>query len=65
MSQLEIAKHRLFDGDAIGAVDIKLFPGSDRDTTPERFAEEINRAISRIEAGDFEIVEEELSDVID
>jgi hypothetical protein len=65
MSQLEIAKHRLFDSDALGASNVKLFPGSDRDTTPERFAEEINRAISRIEAGDFEIVGEELNYLLD
>lgn len=54
--QLEVAKKRLFDEDALGATNIKLFPGTSRDTTPEQFAEEINKAISQIEAGDYEEV---------
>lgn len=53
---LELAKKRLFDKDSLAVTNIKLFPGSNRDTTPEQFADEINKAISQIEAGDFEIV---------
>lgn len=57
-TQLEIAKHRLFDKEALGATDIKLFPGSNRDATPEQVAEQINKAIAQIEAGDYELVEQ-------
>jgi hypothetical protein len=54
--QLDLAKKRLFDKDALGVTNIKLFPGSSRDTTPEQFAEEINKAISQVEAGGYEDV---------
>jgi hypothetical protein len=54
---LDTAKKRLFDEDALGATNVKLFPGSSRDTTPEQFAEEINKAISQVEAGDYEEID--------
>jgi len=56
-SQLEVAKHRLFDESALNAADIKLFPGTNRDATSEDMAEQINKAIAQIEAGDFEVVD--------
>jgi hypothetical protein len=56
-TQLELAKHRLFDPDALNAANIKLFPGSSRDATPEQFAEQINKALAQIEAGDFELID--------
>lgn len=62
--QLELAQKRLF-GDGTGSLDtknIKLYPGSNRDIVPEKFAEEINKSISRISAGDFEIIDLEKSD---
>ena len=55
--KLEMAKKRLFDGEALEATNVKLFPGSSRDTTPEQFAEELNKAISQIEAGEFEEID--------
>lgn len=54
--QLELAKKRLFDQDALAVINIKLFPGTSRDTTAEQFAEQINKSLSQIEAGDFEDV---------
>lgn len=54
--QLELAKKRLFDKDALAVTNIKLFPGTSRDTTAEQFAEQINKSLSQIEAGDFEEV---------
>ena len=57
MRQFELAKSRLFDKDALNAKNIKMFPGSNRDATPEQFAEQLNKAISQIEAGDFDDVE--------
>lgn len=59
MSQLALAKGRLFDSDAIGVTNLKLFPGTSRDTTAEQFAEQINKAISLMEAGEFEEVSAE------
>lgn len=54
--QLELAKKRLFDKDALAVTNLKLFPGSNRDTTADQFAEQINKAISQIESGDFDEV---------
>lgn len=57
-TQLEVARHRLFDKDALHAANVKLFPGSNRDATPEMLAEQVNNAIAQIEAGDYELVEQ-------
>jgi len=35
-----------------------LFPGSSRDAPPDKVAEQVNKAIAQIEAGDFELVED-------
>lgn len=55
--QLALAKSRLFDQDSLGVTNIKLFPGSHRDTTVEQFAEQVNKVISQLEAGDFDVVD--------
>jgi hypothetical protein len=57
-TQLEVAKHRLFDRDALQTRNIKLFPGSAREASPEGMAEQVNKALSQIEAGDFDIIED-------
>lgn len=63
MSQhLELAKGRLYGADALGAKNLKLFPGSSRDVTSEQVAEQINKALSQIEAGDFVVEDIENSD---
>lgn len=53
MSQLALAANRLF-GQAGSSVvtNFKLFPGSNRDVTPEQLAEEVNKALSQVESGD-------------
>ena len=56
-TQIEMAKDRLYAEDGVRASNLKLFPGSSRDVTPEQFAEEINKALAEIEAGDDEVVE--------
>jgi len=56
-SQLEMAKYRLFDPEGLRATNIKLFPGSNRDATPEQAAEAVNKSLAQIETGDFEIIE--------
>ena len=55
--QLDLAKSRLFDRDALAVKNVKLFPGSNRDTTAEQFAGQINKTISQLEAGDYEEVD--------
>lgn len=54
--ELEVAKKRLFDKDAINTKNIKLFLGSNRDATIEEIAEQINKSLSQIDAGDFQCV---------
>ncbi len=52
-THLELLKRRLFDMDVNI---ISIFPGSNRDATAEQIAEQINRSLSQIAAGDCEIV---------
>jgi hypothetical protein len=54
--QLDLAKKRLFDKDALAVNNIKMFPGSNRYATAEQFAEQINKSLSQIEAGDYDEV---------
>lgn len=56
MSQLKLATNRLYGESGIGVKNIKLYPGASRDTTVEQFSGQINKAISQVEAGDFEDV---------
>jgi hypothetical protein len=58
-TEIELATSHLFDADALGATNVKLFPGSSRDVTAEQYAVQINSALAQIEAGDFEFVGEE------
>ena len=58
ITQLELAKSRLFDEDSLHVKNIKFFPVNSRDTTPEQMAEQANKAISQIETGDFEVIED-------
>lgn len=55
--ELDLAKSRLFDRDALAVTNIKLFPGSNRETTVEMFADQINRAISQLESGEFDEID--------
>lgn len=57
-TNMEVAKHRLFDKEGLDVSDIKLFPGSNRDATPEQMAEQINKAIAQIESGTAEEVDQ-------
>lgn len=53
-TELELAKNRLYSENGLSVRNIKLFPGSSRDVTPEKIANQINIAISHIEAGDID-----------
>ena len=55
-TQLDMAKHMLFDQDALHVRNIKMYPGSSRDVTPEQMAAQINVAIASLMAGDYEDV---------
>jgi hypothetical protein len=54
---MEMAKKRIFDPMGLGATNFKVYPGSNRDVTPEQVAEEINKVLSQVQAGDFDEVE--------
>jgi len=57
-TQMEIARHRLFDEEELNARNIKLYPGTDRNATPDQMAEQVNKAIAQIVSGDFDVVDE-------
>jgi hypothetical protein len=57
--QLELAKGRLYGPHALGVRNVKLFPGSSRDVTSDQIAEQINKSMSLILAGDYETVNHE------
>lgn len=54
MTQLDTAKHTLFDSDGLAVANVKLYPGSNREVTPEILAEQVNNVIAQLLAGDFE-----------
>jgi hypothetical protein len=54
MTQLEIAKRTLFDGDALDVKNVKVFPGTSREATPEQMAEQINKVLAQLADGDFD-----------
>ena len=56
-SQLETAKARLFGEEGLRAADIKLYPGSSRDASPEMMAEQVNNVLAQLERGEYEVIE--------
>ncbi len=56
--QMQLAKNRLYGESGLKASDVKLFPGTSRDVSKESFAEQINKSLAEIEAGDYELVDE-------
>lgn len=56
-TQLEIANKRLFDKDGYNVENIKIFRG-DKNATAEQVAEQINKSLDQIEAGDYELIED-------
>ena len=53
---VEVASNRLYGKGGVGASDLKIFRGSSADVTPSDYAKELNKAISQIENGDFDVV---------
>lgn len=62
MTELEAARRTLFDQDALDVSNIKLFPGTNRDISPEQMAEQINKAIAQLLTGDYEEITEATED---
>lgn len=54
MDQISLLQHRLLDADALGATNFGISRGTSRDATATQTAEAVNRALSQVEAGDFE-----------
>jgi hypothetical protein len=62
MTQLEIAKRTLFDKDALNVTNVSIFPGTNREATPEQIAEQINKALAQLAVGDFDEITDESDD---
>ena len=57
-NELELAKYTIFDPEALGATNFKLFPGSSREITPAAVAEQVNKSIAEILAGNYDLLED-------
>lgn len=47
---------RVYEGEA-RVTNLKLFPGTDRDTTPQRVLEQVDRVVSELENGALEVID--------
>lgn len=56
MTEMDKAKRRLFDADGLAAKNVSVFLGTARDISAEQAAQQLNRGISQLEAGDYEEV---------
>lgn len=57
-NQVTLAQNRLYGADGLAVSDFKMYPGTDRDVSKEQFAEQINKVLAQIEAGDYDLVEQ-------
>lgn len=57
--QMQLAQNRLYGDNGLKVKDIKLFPGTSRDVSKDEFAREVNKVLSQLEAGDFELETED------
>jgi hypothetical protein len=53
-THMKATAEHLFGEGGLQASNFKLFPGKNRDATPEQVAQEINASLAKIEAGDFD-----------
>lgn len=51
---VEMAKNRLYGTDGIRVADFKLFPGERTEVTPDQRADQVNKILAQLEAGDLE-----------
>jgi len=58
-NQMEIAKHQLFAADELNVSDVKLYPGTSRDTTSHQMAEEVNKVIAQMVSGNYTLMEDD------
>lgn len=59
MTHTEQATRRLFGDDGLRVNNFKLFPGSSREVTDQRLAEQISKVIVQLDEGDYELIEAE------
>jgi hypothetical protein len=57
-TEVERAAQRMFGPGGLGVKNFNLFPGTNPNATTEQVAAELNRALDRLEAGEFEMVDE-------
>jgi len=53
-TQMDLAKQALFGQDGLRVSNVKLFPGSAREVTPEDMSAQVNSVISALTEGDYE-----------
>lgn len=58
-TQTELAKRRLFGDDGLRATNFKLFPGMSREMTAQQIGEQVNKIVTQLEEGDYELVQAE------
>ena len=61
-NELDLAKYTLFDPEALGAKNFKIYPGSSREAAPAMMAEQINKSVTDILAGNFSFLEDDKLD---
>ncbi len=57
VDNIAIASEKLFGPTGIGATNVKLTIGYGQNITPDQLAKEVHKAITDIEAGNFEMVD--------
>lgn len=57
MDSIDKAAEMLFGTNGMGVKNIRFFPGSSADVTPEQRAEELINIFQRVRDGDFDVVE--------
>ena len=55
MDSIKKAADMLFGADGIGATNVRLFPGSSNDITPDQRAEHLVTVLEKLRKGDFDI----------
>lgn len=58
-TQIEQAKRELYGAEGLAVSNFKLFPGTGREVTAQKFAEQVSKVVAQLEEGDYELVEAE------
>lgn len=63
-NSIEMAKNRLYGANGLMVADIKLFHGESVDVTPNQRAEQVNKILAHLDAGDFDVVTQHSDNVL-